>query len=117
MKVTQEVVTVWADPLVGEVNFVLSGFRITLSADEATHLANALAEGVDRLQRVPRPAATPAPVPASPPADPPSELATDGAAAASLASAETEAIQYRTRALIQASIREKGLALREEERV
>jgi hypothetical protein len=113
MKVTQEVVTVWADPLVGEVNFVLSGFRITLSADEATHLANALAEGVDRLHRAAAAAAASMPVPVSPAADP----ATDGAATASLTSAETEAIQYRTRALIQASIREKGLSLREEERV
>jgi|SRR5690348_4724798 hypothetical protein len=116
MKVTQEVVTVWADPLAGEVNFVLSGFRITLSAEEATHLANALAEGVDRLRQAPMPTVASA-VPAMPAPNPPADPAADGPTGHSPTAAETEAIQHRTRALIQASIREKGLSLREEERV
>jgi hypothetical protein len=112
MKVTQEVVTVLADPSVGEVNLVLPGLRITLSAEEATQLVSALASGLDRLARAVTAEALAAPRAAPTTAAPPSD-----AASPSPLAAEADAIQHRTRALIQATIREKGLSLREEERL
>ena len=112
MKVTQEVVTVLADPSAGEVNLVLPGLRITLSADEAAQLVGALAGGLDRLHRAVTAEALAAPRSAAAAAAPPVEGATPSPLAA-----EADAIQHRTRALIQATIREKGLSLREEERL
>ena len=93
MKVTQELVTVLADPAAGEVNVVLAGYRLALSAEEAAALAEGLAAGLGRLRQ------------AQAPAEPWQVQRAPG---------EAEAMQSRTRALIQATMREKGLTLREE---
>jgi len=98
MQVTQEVVTVLADPLLGEVQIVLAGYRILLSAEEATLLAKGLAASLERLHLHAAPAASPEPWQVD------------------RAPADAEAMQQRSRALIQATMREKGLSLREDER-
>lgn len=115
MKVTPEIVTVWAEPDSDTVNIVLAGLRITLEVDEAVLLAGALARGLERLRsNAPRAEET---AHMERFAERPGEAAAvivrkDPPAAA--ASAEIEAMQLRTRALVQASIRDKGLSLREE---
>ncbi len=100
MQVTQEIVTVLADPLLGEVNIVLAGHRIALSVDEAAQLAKGLVSSLERLrgQAVPDPAASSEPWQVE------------------RAPSDAEAMQQRSRALIQATMREKGLSLREEDR-
>ena len=106
MHVAQELVSVLADPSTGEVHVVLAGWRISLNADEAALVTQGLLAGLDRLKAAARaePAAPGAPWAVGRAGDPPS------------AAADSEAMQVRTRALIQASIREKGLSLREEPR-
>jgi hypothetical protein len=94
MQVTQELVTVLADPVAGELNIVLGGYRLALSAEEAASLAEGLAAGLERLRQA-----------AVQPSEPWQVQRAPG---------EAEAMQSRTRALIQATMREKGLTLREE---
>jgi hypothetical protein len=112
MKVTQELVTVWAEPDANEVNVVLAGLRLTLTAEETALLASGLARGLERLRAMqPREAGETG------------ARAGDGSGvivrrddAAAPPQGEADAMQLRTRALIQASIRDKGLSLREEPR-
>jgi hypothetical protein len=99
MKITQELVSVLADPAAGEVHIVLGGYRITLTSQETSHLAGALAGGLEQLRGAPKRA------PSTPPDDP-IEVSRV---------ADADAMQQRTRALIQHSIRDKGLSLREEQ--
>lgn len=113
MKVTEETVTVLPDPALDEINIVLAGLCITLSADEALLLAHALAGGLERLQGMPEDAAAAetwlaGPLPFAP--DPGRH------AIGKQAVAEPETTRQRTRALIRASIRDKGLSLRAEQR-
>jgi hypothetical protein len=99
MQVTQELVTVLADPLLGEIHIVLAGHRITLSADDASLLARGLASSLERLR---------GPTAPEPHGAEPWQV--------ERAPSDAEAMQQRSRALIQATMREKGLSLREEER-
>ena len=111
MKITPEVVTVLADPIAGEINLILAGLRITLSLEESTALVGGLARSVDQLRLTARP-------------DPRSSDAAHASAGKEDAaghivapvSSDAESMQLRTRALIQASIRDKGLNLREDTR-
>ncbi len=95
MRVTQEAVTVLANPVAGEINIILGGLRITLSADESALLAGGLVNGLEQLRAM---AKAEAAMPE-----------TWGVGRAD----EAEAMQQRTRALIQATIRDKGLSLRD----
>ncbi|HXQ49729.1 MAG TPA: hypothetical protein VN802_01440 [Stellaceae bacterium] len=100
MQVTQELVTVMADPLTGEVNLVLAGYRIVLTTGEAALLAKGLVSSLERLR---------------------DQAAAEAAPASESWQVErtlsdAEAMEQRTRALIQAKMREKGLSLREEDR-
>lgn len=113
MKVTQELVTVWAEPETDEVNFVVAGLRITLTAEETALLASGLARSLERLRGARARDADEADA-GTRPAEPAVIVRRDDGAA--LPPAEAEAMQLRTRALIQASIRDKGLSLREETR-
>jgi hypothetical protein len=116
MEITREVVTVFANPTAGQVHIVLSGYRLVLSTEEAQSLASA-------LHRLGRPAGDTEEAASSEPSLA-SALATitDHPAANSSGPrhvvrpslAEAEAVQQRARALIQGTIREKGLSLREE---
>ncbi len=114
MKVTQETVTVLPNAALGEVNIILAGFRITLTADESLALASALASSLEQLQGMQKQeaAAEKWDVGRSTPAAPDLRSGSAGKDAA----AESEAMTQRTRTLIQASMREKGLSLREEQR-
>jgi hypothetical protein len=110
MKVTQELVTVWAEPDANEVNVVLAGLRLTLTADETAILVNGLARSLERMR------ASHATGDSAPKAgDAPGVVVRKDEASAP-PQGETDAMQLRTRALIQASIRDKGLSLREEPR-
>jgi len=105
MKVTQELVTVWAEPETDEINIVLAGMRIVLNSEETALLVSGLARALERSH--PPPArdqgdALPVIVRKDEPGNP--------------APADSDGMQLRTRALIQASIRDKGLSLREEPR-
>jgi hypothetical protein len=103
----------------GEVNIVLSGYRISLTADEAAQLARGVLNCLGRLrwgeQRAAGPAAA-SPLPASLPEAPPRAATKDDARPAVSPVPGSDAVQQRTRALIQASIKDKGLSLREERR-
>jgi hypothetical protein len=101
VRVTQEVVTILADPQAGEINIVLAGFRIALSIEEGAALAQGLAPALERL------------VGASPAAEPWSVRRTASPETAA-DPADAEAIQARARALIRATMRAKGLSLGEE---
>jgi len=110
MKVTQELVTVWAEPDADEINVVLAGLRLTLTAEETALLASGLARSLERLR-------------AGHGRDAGEASAKPGEASGVIvrkddagAQGEADAMQLRTRALIQASIRDKGLSLREETR-
>jgi hypothetical protein len=105
MKVTQEIVTVLPDPLAGEINIVIAGYRIALTADESALLVHGLATSLERL--VGGSAAQPAEV-WSVRRDQPENGASDTSVDAA------EAMQQRTRALIRATMRAKGLSLGEE---
>jgi len=88
------------DTPAGEVNVVLAGHRIALSIDEAALLADGLIACLERLR---------------------GEAARAGGAPPEAwqvqrAAGEADAMQQRTRALIQATMRDKGLALREDGR-
>jgi hypothetical protein len=113
MRVTREIVTILADPVAGEVNVVFPGFRVTLTAEETAQLASGLTGGLEQLRAADKPEATSA----SESATPPSAGRDDSVRPfVSPTAAETELVQQRVRALIQASIRDKGLSLREEQR-
>ena len=114
MKVTQETVTVLPNVAAGEVNIILAGLHITLTLDESSLLASALASSLEQLHGSPRPeaAAEAWSVGRSMSAAPDPRPGSAGKDAA----AGSEAIQQRTRALILASMRDKGLSLREENR-
>lgn len=114
MKVTHETVTVLPNAALGEINIVLAGFRITLSADESMQLASALASSLEQLQGAHKheAAAEKWGVGRSAQAAPDPRVSAAGKDAA----ADSEAMVQRTRTLIQASMREKGLSLREEQR-
>jgi hypothetical protein len=112
MKVTQELVTVWAEPDADEINVVLAGLRLTLTAEESAQLAGGLARSLERLR-----------------AGQTKDLGEAGMRPADTSGVivrkddgggpppgEADSMQLRTRALIQASIRDKGLSLREETR-
>ena len=118
-RVAREVVSILPDPVAGEVNIVVSGYRISLTADEAAVLARGLLNCLGNLRWGERRAmeGTGHSKPSLPEALP-RIAASDEAAAHSESAAPpaADAGQQRTRALIQASIREKGLSLREERR-
>ena len=104
MKVIQESLTVLANVASGEVNIILGGFRVTLTAGEALLLANGLANCLEQLQGMEKQgtAAEGWSVGRS------GEQRTGGGK-----DAEAEAVQQRARALIQASMRDKGFSLLE----
>src|SRR5690348_18349774 len=49
-RVAREVVSVLPDPVAGEVNVVVSGYRISLTADEAALLARGLLNSLGQLR-------------------------------------------------------------------
>lgn len=105
--------------MAGEVNIVLSGYRISLSADETALLARGLLNCLGQLRWGEKRAACGAGHSATSLAEAPSRAsAKDEAAKPALSpvAAESDAAQQRARALIQASIKDKGLSLREERR-
>jgi hypothetical protein len=105
MKVTQEIVTVWAEPETDEINIVLAGMRITLNSEETSLLVSGLAKALERSR----------PPPGRDAGDAPSILVRKDESGGA-PSPDSDPMQLRTRALIQASIRDKGLSLREEPR-
>src|SRR5260221_11854041 len=114
-RVAREIVTVLPDPVAGEVNIVLSGYRISLTADETASLARGLLNCLGQLRWGEKPAGHS--MPSLPEAPSPASSKDDGAKPAmSPVAAESDSVQQRTRSLIQASIRDKGLSLREERR-
>lgn len=112
MKVTQELVTVWAETDADEVNIVIAGLRLTLTAEETALLASGLARSLERLRAAQPKDADEA---GARPADTPAVIVRKDEGSAP-PPGEADAMQLRTRALIQASIRDKGLSLREETR-
>ena len=110
--------SVLPDPVAGEVNIVVSGYRISLTPDETALLARGLLNCLGQLRwGEKRAAGTAGQSTTILPEAPARETAKDGAKpAVSPVAAESDAVQQRTRALIQASIRDKGLSLREERR-
>jgi hypothetical protein len=54
MKIVPQMVTVFTDPMAGEVNVVLGGLRISLNADEASYLTNELVRSLERLRGTPQ---------------------------------------------------------------
>ena len=114
MRVVREIVTVLTDPATGEVSIVLSGWRITLTADEADLLARGLANGLEELRGAQRPESGATPELRSPGRSSAGSPDREPQHIVAPLATDPEAIQQRTRALIQASIRDKGLSLREE---
>ena len=112
MRVTQELVSVLPDPMAGEIHVVLAGHKISLSSEEGSLLARAISAALERLAAAAEPGGgwtvrrAPVPMPAASPAPSPEPAETR---------AEADAMQQRTRALVQAMMREKGLALRGDE--
>ncbi len=106
MKVTQELVTVWAEPETDEINIVLAGMRIALNSEETALLVSGLAKALERS----RP-------PSAREGGDPLPVIVRKDEGVTPAPGESDAMQLRTRALIQASIRDKGLSLREEPRL
>lgn len=120
-RVAREVVSVLPDPVAGEVNIVLSGYRISLTVDETALLARGLLNCLSRLRWGEKRAAgqsTATPSTISSPEAPPRAFAKDDTAKPAVlpVAVDSDAAQQRNRALIQASIRDKGLSLREERR-
>jgi hypothetical protein len=120
-RVAREIVTVLPDPVAGEVNIVLSGYRISLTADETAVLARGLLNCLGQLRwgekRAADAAGHPTTTTSLPEAPPRASAKDDGAKPAlSPVAVESDSVQQRTRSLIQASIRDKGLSLREERR-
>ncbi len=111
MKITQEALTVLPNVARGEVNIILGGVHITLTAEESLLLAAGLANSLDQLQGMEQRDAAGAEtwdVARSTPADPEPRASSSGKEAAS-----PPEMLVRTRALIQASMRDRGLSLRE----
>jgi hypothetical protein len=120
-RVAREIVSVLPDPLAGEVNIVVSGYRISLTADETAVLARGLLNCLAQLRWGEKRAAGHANASLSttslPEAPSRASAKDDGPKpAVSPVAVESDAVQQRTRALIEASIRDKGLSLREERR-
>jgi hypothetical protein len=119
-RVAREIVSVLPDPVAGEVHVVVSGYRISLTADETAVLARGLLNSLAQLRWGEKRAAGQAIAgPSITSADdaPRASAAYEGAKpAAPPAAAAPDAAQQRHRTLIQASIRDKGLSLREERR-
>jgi hypothetical protein len=120
-RVAREIVSVLSDPVAGEVNVVVSGYRISLTTDEAALLARGLLNCLGQLRWGEKRAAGQAiaspSVAGAAEAPPRASAAYEGAKpAASPPADESDAAQQRHRTLIQASIRDKGLSLREERR-
>jgi hypothetical protein len=124
-RVTREIVTVLPDPVVGEVHVVVQGYRITLTAEETSLLARGLLNCLEQLRWAQRRDAeaetaiteTSGRAAGSPDTRP--GLTGENDAAMPIASpsgAASDVTQQRMRALIQATIRDKGLSLREERR-
>ena len=111
MKLTPEIVTVFPDLQAGEVHIVLSGFRITLTADESSLLLDGLIGSLERLRAAQKPETGGGELAwrvarhVTGPAEPPNPPAQDALA---------DSAQQRLRASVQATIRDKGLSLREE---
>ena len=117
-RVAREIVSVLPDPVAGEVNIVVSGYRISLTADEAALLARGLLNSLGQL-RWGEKRVTGQAIAGPPPGrtDEPPRAAYEGAKPAMPPPpVEPDAAQQRHRTLIQASIRDKGLSLREERR-
>ncbi|HUH86360.1 MAG TPA: hypothetical protein VLX85_17260 [Stellaceae bacterium] len=104
MKVIQESLTVLANVASAEVNIILGGFRVTLTAAESLQLANGLANCLEQLQGMEKPGA---------PAEAWSVGRSGEQRPVAAKDAEAEAVQQRARALIQASMRDKGFSLLE----
>lgn len=118
-RVAREVVTVLPDPVAGEVNIVLSGYRISLTAEETALLARGLLNCLGQLRWSEKRALETAGHPATSLPEAPARASAkdDGARhAAAPVAVESDPAQQRARALIQASIKDKGLSLREERR-
>jgi hypothetical protein len=116
MEITREVVTVFANPAANQVHIVLSGYRLVLTTEEAQTLGRAL-NRLDRAAGDTAEAATGEQSLATALATITDHPAANSSGPRHLvrpSSAEAEAVQQRARALIQGSIREKGLSLREE---
>jgi hypothetical protein len=110
MRIIPEVVSVFADPLASEVNVVISGFRISLTADESTLLLDGLIASLERLRATQK--AT-----NSTPEGWRIERHADGSVSAPGPTAHEPASEFQqqqNRASVQAAIRTKGLSLREE---
>ena len=117
-RVAREVVSVLPDPVAGEVHVVVSGYRISLTADEAALLARGLLNSLAQLRWGEKRASGQAlagPPPVSRTDDAP-RAAYEGAKPFAPPPADPDAAQQRHRTLIEASIRDKGLSLREERR-
>ncbi len=112
MKVTQETVTVLPNAALGEVNIILAGLRITLTVEESSLLAKGLANSLEQLQGAQKHEAAALESWITERSTPAAADLRSGTAGKD-AAADSQAMQ-RTRALIQASMREKGLSLREE---
>ena len=109
MRLKHEAVTVFPNAPRGEINIVLAGLRITLTIDESLLLAAGLADSLEQLQGTDQrevAAAETWDVGRTPPVE--RELSSSSGKEAA-----TDSVLMRTRALIQASMREKGLSLRE----
>jgi hypothetical protein len=125
-RVAREIVSVLPDPVAGEVNVVVSGYRISLTADETAVLARGLLNCLNQLRWGEKRAAgaidhhhptTTLSATGLPEAAPRASAGDDAAKPAlSPVAVEPDAVQQRHRTLIQASIRDKGLSLREERR-
>ena len=126
-RVAREIVSVLPDPVAGEVNVVVSGYRISLTADETAVLARGLLNCLSQLRWGEKRAAgttghhhhptTTLSATGLPEAPPRASASQDAAKPAmSAVAVEPDAVQQRHRTLIQASIRDKGLSLREERR-
>jgi hypothetical protein len=105
MRVTQEIVSVLPDPLAGEVHVVLAGLKISLLPDEAELVLREMAAALERLKGAS----------AGAPGAAPEAWSVRRAAAEPEARAAPDPMQLRTRALVQAMMQEKGLALRPED--
>jgi hypothetical protein len=122
MRISQEIVTVWADPAAGEVNIVLAGLRIALTSEETESLADGLVASLGQLRGARRSEAGEGIEtegrgrPAARAVEARPTLADKSEAARPFVSPapEAEAKQLRTRTLIHANIRDKGLTVRED---
>jgi hypothetical protein len=125
MKIDRDIVGVVADPVAGEVNVVVPGLRFALTISETSDLALGLQRSLEQLCDAPQPdSGTPdgtntlsRPTGGIPDGQP-SSVGPDDADVRSawVVAPESEAAQKRTRALIHANIKNKGLSLREEHR-